>query len=361
MPALWRDQALAVEILCNSYDVTSDLVRAHIFSFVSMFPRVVACGSLDGSCILFRTSPRDDRLLCGDPIRLAHPGPASVHSVVIARLHDVGRVIATGCSDGVVRLFSDNGNLLSAFEAYRGGPVYSVQLEELAGQRILYCATATGGPAAMDTDTLASTDYAHIWRLTGARGDINAERIALCHHRFGVNGVAMDANRQLVATASDDRTAALFNFAGHRIATCQEHASFVWEVALSADLGLIATACEDHHARLFDLKGTCMARLCCGAGCCEIALDQETRTVIASSADGSLRVWSLDAEHDCLGIAHHDAEVHSAALAVGFGRLVSGTLEGDLVEWQMPDGGVTPLQLATRRQFNAAAVTLAIG
>eukprot|EP00933_Yihiella_yeosuensis_P030242 TRINITY_DN23909_c0_g1_i1.p2 TRINITY_DN23909_c0_g1~~TRINITY_DN23909_c0_g1_i1.p2 ORF type:complete len:142 (-),score=26.14 TRINITY_DN23909_c0_g1_i1:268-693(-) len=141
-------------------------------------------------------------------------------------------------------------------------------------------------------------------------------------------------------------------------------------------MGLVATASEDKAARLFDLEGSLLACFQFESGCCEIALDAESEVVLATSADGTLRLWQIYshsgggaatdafvAEREPVGVAHHQTEVHGAASLLSYGRVLSGTAEGDFVEWSI-DKISSPWQvsqMSSRKLFEDAAVSISAG
>lgn len=371
----WQGIVHAVELLCRRHGVASGLAKRRIFDFLDPFPRAVAVGSLDGTACVFTISPCAGKLIpAAEPIWLEHPSGCAVHSVLVGTIAGK-RFITTGCADGYVRLFSaTSGALLGSFQAYATEPVYSVQLQcgGCAGGGAddveeLWCATATGGGVAIvGPESQASRDFAHIWCL-GMSAVHEARCVASCAHRFGVNGVSLDAGMGLLATASDDRTAGLWDLSGQQLATCAPHGSFVWEVALAAELGLVATACEDRAARLFDLSGQCLACFPCDAGCCEVAIDAAAQALVATSADGTLRAWSLGSsagEVQVLAVVHHGCEVHGAASVLRHGRVLTSTLHGELVEWALDARGPAPWhgrEVVRRCLFDRAAVSVAVG
>ncbi|CAE7800647.1 unnamed protein product, partial [Symbiodinium microadriaticum] len=165
----------------------------------------------------------------------------------------------------------------------------------------------------------------------------------------------MSVSKQRLATACDDRSAAIFDFSGRRLVTCRGHLSFVWEVALSPNADFLATACEDGQARLFDGFGQ-LLRVFAGQGSCvEVILDQDARMLVAT-AGNCLHVWSW--ARGAPLVARHSSAVHCAAAVLSCGCILCGTDEGDIAEWS-----TTPTLVEEGRisAFGSAAVTLAVG
>eukprot|EP00931_Biecheleriopsis_adriatica_P104508 TRINITY_DN79177_c0_g1_i1.p1 TRINITY_DN79177_c0_g1~~TRINITY_DN79177_c0_g1_i1.p1 ORF type:complete len:359 (-),score=68.04 TRINITY_DN79177_c0_g1_i1:84-1160(-) len=350
--------AETVRLVCSARGIACDLVKATIFRYLDDLPQVLVAGSLDGDVCFWHVGFDSINLLDTQPVRLKHPSP--VHSVVVGS--SACPFLGTGTGDGRVRLYSIEGKPLGSFQAYDDGPVYSIQLDACVATGTVFCATATGGATVIVSDSEQVQPFAHLWRLDGLHVETcSATCLAALGHHLGVNGIILDVRNSLLATASDDRTAGIFDFSGRRLATCREHESFVWEVAMAAELSLVATACEDKAARLFDLRGNCLAAFHCAAGCCEIALEPNAGALLATSADGTLRLWSLE-DHRVLGIAGDAGEVHGAASLLNYGRVLCGNDAGELVEWEVRPGAESwCLQEVRRvRPFTAAAVTVAI-
>ena len=347
----WQELRLTVELVCRRNGLNRPIVKSIIFRFLDTFPRIVVAGSLDGEVLLSRLCLWTGSLLEGRQLRLPHAPGHAVHSVVVARLGGADdRTIATGSADGCVRLFAADGILLLSFQAYVQRPVLSLQLGSTA-VGATFLATATGGTVAREEGELI--DAAHLWEFE----DIRAVPQVRCafQHGLGVNGLAMSVDHHLVATASDDRSAGLFDFAGRRLVCCHGHLSFVWEVALSGDAQLLATACEDGQARLFTAAGQ-LLRVFAGQGSCvEVILDAEEQRLVAT-AGSYLHVW--DFSKSCSLQAPCPSAVHCAAAVLSSGCILCGTDEGEIVEWSCAPALVEEGRIAA---FGSATVTLAMG
>lgn len=353
MQRQWQRLVLTVELVCRRKGLDRPLLKSIIFRFLDTFPRLVVAGSLDGEVLVTRLGRLNAGFfLTGQQIRLSHSPGQAVHSVVVAKVGPSGeRTIATGSADGSVRLFAEDASLLLRFQAYPEQPVLSLQLGRVGGAEPTLLATATGGTVAREEGELF--DAAHLWEFEDTR-KVPRAACAL-QHGLGVNGIAMSVSKQRLATACDDRSAAIFDFSGRRLVTCRGHLSFVWEVALSPNADFLATACEDGQARLFDGFGQ-LLRVFAGQGSCvEVILDQDARMLVAT-AGNCLHVWSW--ARGAPLVARHSSAVHCAAAVLSCGCILCGTDEGDIAEWS-----TTPTLVEEGRisAFGSAAVTLAVG
>lgn len=69
------------------------------------------------------------------------------------------------------------------------------------------------------------------------------------------------------------------------------------------------------------------------------------RTFVSASVDGTLRLWDTDNQTPRVLAAEEGYEIEISALAFSHDqRLISGNVEGDLIIWNLREGGRTPLE-----------------
>jgi WD40 repeat protein len=112
----------------------------------------------------------------------------------------------------------------------------------------------------------------------------------------GVRGCAFSPDGHLVATASSDKTARLWDIAtGETVRILAGHTEDVWGCAFSPDGQLLATASHDKTARLWDVAAGETVRILAGhtdgLACCAFSPDGQLLATVSS--DKTARLWDL--------------------------------------------------------------------
>jgi WD40 repeat protein len=108
-----------------------------------------------------------------------------------------------------------------------------------------------------------------------------------------VTAVTFSPDGSLIATASEDRTARIWEIAsGDQLRELSGHSSEVNAVAFSPDGSLIATASEDHTARIWHaLKGTLTVLRGHTSGVTDVAFSPDGSLIATASSDTTVRIW----------------------------------------------------------------------
>ncbi len=123
------------------------------------------------------------------------------------------------------------------------------------------------------------------------------DSLASLKHDREVNRIAFSPDGKLLATASGDGSAGLWDvISGQRLATLL-HESHVQAVAFSPDGSLLATACKDNNARLWNVaNGQCLAVLPHGYWVQAVAFSPDGRLLATASEDKTARLWLCQKE-----------------------------------------------------------------
>jgi WD40 repeat protein len=138
---------------------------------------------------------------------------------------------------------------------------------------------------------------------------------------FSPGGTFNDAG-ELVAFASTDATAWLWDVASRTMVARLRHRQTVVDIAFSPDGDRVATASLDGTARVWATTGEEVALFSQRAPITTIAFSPDGRLVATGSWDDTARVWRLEGGREVARLAHA-GEVEHVAFSGGGSRLVS--------------------------------------
>jgi WD40 repeat protein len=191
-----------------------------------------------------------------------------------------------------------------------------------------------------------------------------SQRGSITDHTKKVNAVAFSPDGSCIVTASDDGTARAWSLAGQRPMTAlrrwkprqqsiiQDNLGIVNEVAFSSDGSLIAVASDDFAARIYNMaNGTELAELAGhGDRVNDIAFSRDGSLIATASDDCAARIWHATGATPTI-LKGHTSGVNAVAFSpdgsliatassdttVRVWRTTTGSLLGELIA--LPGGG----------------------
>jgi hypothetical protein len=144
------------------------------------------------------------------------------------------------------------------------------------------------GPDGSLLATASADQTARVWDAASGQ-----ERTRVVHDD-GVTAVAFGPDESVLATASADHTARIWDALSGQERTWVSHDAPVWAVAFSPDGRLLATGSEDRTARVWDAaSGQERARVAHPAAVAAVAFSPDGRQLVTGSFDAAARTWAL--------------------------------------------------------------------
>ncbi|HEY9641982.1 MAG TPA: hypothetical protein V6C57_15960 [Coleofasciculaceae cyanobacterium] len=220
-----------------------------------------------------------------------------------------GQRLATGGTDGIVRLWDLQGNLIRSFQAHTAG-IQDIQFSP-NGQRL-----ATG----------SADGTAKLWDLQGNR--LNT----LTGHRGNVLVVQFSPDGQRLATGGADGTARLWTRQGVQLAEFRGHQGSVLSLQFRSDGQRLATRSEDGTTRLWGLQGQQIAQYdgyqsALSPNWQYIATATKAPSLVNNDRLSRIRLWQID---DLAGLLSRSCTwlqpylAHAPDLDAGDRRLCDG-------------------------------------
>jgi WD40 repeat protein len=115
---------------------------------------------------------------------------------------------------------------------------------------------------------------------------------SLAGHTGAIVSIAFNAQSQLLASASEDSTAKVWQLNKGTSVTLKSHTAVVKQVAFSSE-GWIATASADGTVKLWNASGQLRQTLAVGTPLTGVAFSPDGKT-LAASADSKIELWRMD-------------------------------------------------------------------
>ena len=283
----------------------------------------------------------------------------SVRSVIFS---PDGKLLATGDSDGVVRLwesssgreiltckghtnvlesvaFSPDGEILASGSYDKTIKLWDVQTGECF--KILQGHTESVMSVTFNPEgnILASGSFDRTVRLWDIRTGECLK--TLQDHTKVVFSVAFHPAGEILASGSGDKTVRLWNIgSGECLKTLEGHFDKVQSIAFSPSGEILASGSFDQTVRLWDIRtGECLNTLqghCNQVG--SVAFHPAGEILVSGSYDQTLRLWDIDSG-ECLNtLQGHSTQVRSVAFSPNGEILASGDDEQTVRLWDVNTG-----------------------
>ncbi|WP_026734397.1 eIF2A-related protein [Fischerella sp. PCC 9605] len=273
--------------------------------------KTIATASVDGTARLWN--------LNGELIKEFKKHQSSVNSVSFS---PDGKTIATASVDGTARLWNINGELIKEFKKHDGS-VNSVSFSP-------------------DGSTIATASLDGTARLWNLNGKLITE---FKGHQSSANSVSFNDGKTIsvsfspdgktIATASDDRTARLWNLNGKLITEFKGHQNSVNSVSFSPDGNTIATASLDGTARLWNLNGKLITEFKGHQSSVNsVSFSPDGNTIATASSDGTARLWNLNGQQ-FKKFKGHQSSVNSVSFSPDGKTIATASLDGTARLWNL--------------------------
>ncbi len=159
----------------------------------------------------------------------------------------------------------------------------------------------------------------------------------LTGHTDAVRAVAWATDGSLVATASRDGTARLWDpDTATTLVTLCGHAGMLDGLALSPDARLVATASRDRTVRIWDTRdGAPIAVLSCGDFARQVAFSPDGSRLVATSRDRLVRIWETDTWRAWPPLRGHEGDVWGVDWSSDSTRLATASHDRTVIIWDV--------------------------
>lgn len=335
--------------------------RAPVLSvrFTADSQRLVTAGGVDGTVRLWSADGRPIRTIAvGTPVYSAAFSPRG-DRVVTAQMGGEARIWDTESGGMVVRLRGHTDDVVSARFDRLGRRVVTASYDNTAR---VWDAHTGAGIAILDQPGASGASFGRYGGIVVTFGGSTARlwrtstgtRIATLRHADTVNGASFSEGGRLVATASEDQTARIWDVAtGGLLRELRGHSGGVVSAYFTPNSRFVVTAAEDGTARTWETDtGTILsARTAVPA----VAFDPEGRRLVTAGENGKVHLWSVPGGKLLRTIRAGAGPINEVSFDDGGTRVMTAGVDGLTTIWDLST--VTPNVLAdfAPRQATTAA------
>jgi WD40 repeat protein len=273
-----------------------------------------------------------------------------------ATFHPNGSLVATASEDRTARIWN----------AYTGALIGS----PLKHDDRLSCVRFSNDGRWLAT---ASRDgMARIWRiadnellggarvLSGSVAITTGHPAAILRHAGEVREIAFSSDSRHIATASDDRTARVWDVAtGEALTPPFKHGDQIWCVAFSPDGRLVATGGKDRAARIWNSStGEAVAPPLQHANNLRaIAFSPDGRWLATASSDHTARIWQVSDGTPVAPSLNHASNLEGAVFDRAGSRLLTASRDGSARIWDLSSLNSSELRLTNESPVDQVAAS----
>jgi hypothetical protein len=156
-----------------------------------------------------------------------------------------------------------------------------------------------------------------------------------------INGVDFDSTGKLLATASDDGTARVWDaMNGVEKARLAGHTNWVWKARFSPDSKWVVTASRDLTARVWNARTGALKLTLTGhtASVLDAAFSPSGTEIATASADQTVRIWNAETGELVRTLSGHEARVNALAVSPDGQLIASADGAGMVRLWRWSSG-----------------------